>query len=126
MREQPLGPELLAIAGKVLREELLPLLPREKHYQALMLANAMAIAARQLAAGDGPAQAELARLQTLLDVSVDSTLTLHDQLLTQNSLLAQTIRARSSTLNAAQLAEHLWQTTCDKARESAPKALDGL
>lgn len=43
---------LLAVARDALRRELLPGLTAEQRYQAAMIANAMAIAARALAAGD--------------------------------------------------------------------------
>src|SRR5215475_11569411 len=47
---EPVDDALLAEARRVLLEELLPLLPAEKHYEARMAANAMAIAARERAA----------------------------------------------------------------------------
>ncbi len=40
---------LLAEARRVMLEDLLPLLPEDRHYEARMTANAMAIAARELA-----------------------------------------------------------------------------
>ncbi|MBV9655529.1 MAG: hypothetical protein JOZ42_13310 [Acetobacteraceae bacterium] len=46
MIEPPGGPALLDAARKTLLEELLPALPPDKHYAALMVANAMAIASR--------------------------------------------------------------------------------
>lgn len=47
--DRPGGAELLALARRTLLEELLPSLPDEKRYQALMLANALAIVGRELA-----------------------------------------------------------------------------
>lgn len=47
MREQPSSGELLKIARQVLKDDILPWLPKEQVYNALMVANAMAIAARQ-------------------------------------------------------------------------------
>jgi len=47
---EPGGEMLLAEARRVMLEELLPLLPADRHYEARMTANAMAIAARELAA----------------------------------------------------------------------------
>ena len=70
MRERPTGEELLIIARKVLREELLPLLPEERRYDALMVANAMAIAARQIAFGDAPERQERQELADLLGETV--------------------------------------------------------
>jgi hypothetical protein len=49
MNNRPYGSELLTVARRTLLRELLPLLPPEKAYEALMIANAMAIAARELA-----------------------------------------------------------------------------
>ncbi|TKR53858.1 acyl-CoA dehydrogenase [Allopusillimonas ginsengisoli] len=47
---RPAGDELLSVARRALLDELLPLLPEGKTYDVLMIANAMAIAARELAA----------------------------------------------------------------------------
>lgn len=58
MINQPDAQALLAQARKVLLQELLPLLPRERVYDALMMANAMAIAGRE-AAGGAAAQAQV-------------------------------------------------------------------
>lgn len=69
MRDRPDGADLLAIARKVLREDLIEALPAERRYEALMAANAMAIAARQLAAGEGLERDELNRLAKLLGES---------------------------------------------------------
>lgn len=46
---EPMGEMLLAEARRVMLEELLPLLPEDRHYEARMTANAMAIVARELA-----------------------------------------------------------------------------
>lgn len=59
MLEQPDGPALLRTAREVLLRELLPLLPERQQFQARMIANAMAIAAREAAAAAGPAAAAL-------------------------------------------------------------------
>ena len=47
MNNRPHGNELLAIARRTLLDELLPLIPADRKYDALMVANAMAIAARE-------------------------------------------------------------------------------
>lgn len=46
MTIRPTGPELLAVARETFVAELLPKLPRELRYTGLMVANAMAVAAR--------------------------------------------------------------------------------
>ncbi|HET9762371.1 MAG TPA: DUF6285 domain-containing protein [Casimicrobiaceae bacterium] len=48
MKVEPAGEELLRVARASLLETLLPLLPAESHYTARMVANAMAIAAREM------------------------------------------------------------------------------
>jgi hypothetical protein len=47
MQERPDGPDLLAAARETLLSRLLPALPAALQYEARMVANAMAIAARQ-------------------------------------------------------------------------------
>jgi len=66
MRELPSGAGLLDIARDVLREDLLPALPEGKRYQALMVANAMAIVMRQIEAGEGATDVERTALEVLL------------------------------------------------------------
>ncbi len=58
MRDGPEGRVLLAIARAELLATILPALPPERHYLARMIANAMAIAGRELA-DDGAAAAGL-------------------------------------------------------------------
>ncbi|TAL83770.1 MAG: acyl-CoA dehydrogenase [Candidimonas sp.] len=48
MNNRPYGNELLHAARQALLDGLLPLLPADRTYDALMVANAMAIAAREL------------------------------------------------------------------------------
>ncbi|MGH8494226.1 MAG: DUF6285 domain-containing protein [Moraxellaceae bacterium] len=114
MREHPDGAQLLAIAREVLRKELLPLLPKDKAYDALMIANAMGIAERQLQQGDVPQQQEKAGLSVLLDSQQD--------LAGLNREFAQGIRRGDFDENA-QARELLWEATLQRVRESAPKAL---
>lgn len=52
MSDRPFGDELLDVARATLLQELLPALPRELHYTARMIANAMAIARREHCADD--------------------------------------------------------------------------
>lgn len=51
MNVEPAGAELLRVARDELLEKLLPKLPDAERYAARMVANAMAIAARELARG---------------------------------------------------------------------------
>lgn len=59
MLEAPDAQDLLATAREALLQKLLPALPPELHYEARMAANAMAIAARALAADVAPVEARL-------------------------------------------------------------------
>ena len=62
--DRPDGAELLAVARATLLEDLLPELPQSRRYQALMIANAMAMARRELEsrslAAEGDALEQLA------------------------------------------------------------------
>lgn len=114
MREHPNGAELLAIAREVLRKELLPLLPKEKAYEVLMMVNAMGIAERQLMMGTQPQSQEQAELSLLLDQE--------GGLAELNKCFAKRIRA--GDFSASQEAQNLlWSTTVQRVRESSPKAL---
>lgn len=57
MHERPDPGELLAAARETVLGALLPHLPREKHYEARMVANALAIAGRALHAPPPPGDA---------------------------------------------------------------------
>ena len=110
MREQPDGRALLAIARTVLREQLLPLLPKDQHYSALMIANAMSIAERQLQYCDAPQQALVALLQKDGDL-----------VLLQRELVR---RIRLGWLDEQTEGQQLlWNMTEQRVRESAPKSL---
>jgi hypothetical protein len=65
MKVEPSARDLLEIARATLLAEIAPALPEAQRYGALMAANALAIAGRELAAPEGGA-AELARLAALL------------------------------------------------------------
>jgi hypothetical protein len=51
MSDQPDGRALLEVARRTLLDKVLPALPPDKTYDVLMIASAMAIAARELASG---------------------------------------------------------------------------
>jgi hypothetical protein len=59
MDDRPDGAELLAVARATLLEDLLPELPPAWRYQALMIANAMAMARRELEARSPAAEREV-------------------------------------------------------------------
>jgi len=114
MREQPDGAALLAIAREVLRRELLPLLPKDKAYDALMIVNAMGIAERQLQQGEGPMQEEHRRLEVLLGRS--------GELAVLNQVFSARIRAGDFD-ESKEAQAMLREFTLQRVRESAPKSL---
>lgn len=121
MRDRPTAPDLLETARQVFKERLLPALPREATYDALMVLNAMAIAQRQCTAGSTPEDAARNRLATLYG----SAAPLPDL----ERRLAADIRAGRFDPGTGEAApevyRHLWATTWAKALESCPKALKG-
>jgi len=131
MRDQPTGDQLLATARAVLRDELIPALPADKRHSALMIANAMAIAMRQLQRGDDAEREELAALDDLLSAPADGMAApgtrLRETLGERNRQLCQWIR--DGRADAGMLRErvhqHLLRTIRHKLAESNPKALAG-
>ncbi len=86
MRDQPQGAELLREARRTLLEELSGELPESRRYDVLLIASAMAIAAREMEAGEG-GEAERKGLQELLGPAPE------DELSALNDRLAADIRA---------------------------------
>lgn len=94
MREQPNGADLLATARQVMRTELMAALPPAQKHLALMVANAMAIAERELAQGEQGQQRELAALAALMASPVEpGGAGTETRLLALYRLLAGAIRA---------------------------------
>ncbi len=125
MNDIPDAIKLLAIARATLLDKLLPHVPEELRYDALMIANAMAIAVREQANGEAAAQAELARLRGLFDEPGASD-ALEAALDGYRKRLATDIRnGRFDDAERAALLTHLVQTAADELAISNPKALDG-
>ncbi|HJV26004.1 MAG TPA: DUF6285 domain-containing protein [Aromatoleum sp.] len=129
MRERPLGDELLDAARSVLRDELMPALPTDKRHAALMIANALAIAARQLKNGDASERMELSALEQLLSEPFgdngDNPAALREALVAANRKLAHWVRsgrADDGTMRDAVRA-HLASVARQKVAESNPKYL---
>ncbi len=126
MNDRPDAAELLAIARSTLLDELLPRLPADLRYTALMIANAMAVASREQAAGDADGQAELARLRGLFaeDGEPPPAAALKTALADYNQRLVNEIRnGRFDDIERAALLDHLEETTMDKVAIANPKAL---
>lgn len=114
MREHPNTAELLAIAREVLRNDVLPLLPKDKSYDMLMALNAIGIAERQVGFGEAPVKAIEAGLEKALGAA--------DSLDAQLRKLAHQIREGAIDNNEA-VKKLIWEMTVQRVRESAPKAL---
>jgi hypothetical protein len=95
MNNEPDGAELLRVAQKVLREHLLPGIAKQQRYEALMVANAMAIAARELEAGDTGLREELRMLTVLYGDTIvsQSGTSMKEKVARLNKRLAKDIRA---------------------------------
>lgn len=127
MNHRPNAQELLAIARDTFTAEILPALPEKLRYSGLMIANAMAIAQREIEAGEAPARAEFERLRKLFHERSQQLAgdALHAALAGYNHRFASEIRAgRFDDQERAVLLDHLRQTTAEKLAVSNPKALN--
>ncbi|WP_455231143.1 DUF6285 domain-containing protein [Geopseudomonas aromaticivorans] len=129
MRDYPTGAQLLESAEALLRAQLLPALPAEQRQNALMIARAMGIAARQLHAGEQAEREELAALQALLQSAECPTQPggeeLRAQLVEANRALGRLIRQGGADAGDvhAQVFRHLEQVARQKVAESNPRYL---
>jgi hypothetical protein len=123
VKVEPSSRDLLEIARATLLAEIAPALPEAQRYGALMAANALAIAARELTAPDAGA-AELARLAALLPQWAppgDG----HEALREGTARLAARIRAGAFDEGPAReaLLAHLRETVRARLATSNPRAL---
>lgn len=126
MNDRPEATELLDIARTTLLEAILPHLPEELRYNALMIASAMAIAGREHAASGADAESELGRLSALFAQRPPRVAgaELHAALASFNRRLVAAIRSgRFDGRERAALLEHLQQTGAAKLAVTNPKAL---
>ena len=126
MRDNPQADDLLQIAETTFRQEILPLLPTDKKYTALMIANAMRIAARQFGCIESNTAVEIAALSELLGgPTVDEG---PGALLNLNKQFAEAIRsgAFASGKDAHDKArEHLFTSVQNRLAEVNPKVISG-
>ncbi|GAB2908437.1 DUF6285 domain-containing protein [Paralcaligenes ginsengisoli] len=117
----PHGPELLHVARRTLLDELLPLLPPEKVYETRMIANAMAIAARELAQRDAAEQESTKRIRVFLQsIAADP-----HRAATEETLAALIKERRIGPAAQEPLHELLTDLTTAKLAISNPKYLSG-
>lgn len=119
MSDRPTGQDLLLTAREELMKRLLPALPADLRYQALMVANAMAIAARELEAGHAGDAREMTGLQKILE---------GEELDMEGSRKKLCAQIRAGRFDAGKpghkmLLQHLVETTRDKLVISNPKML---
>ncbi|HSQ80343.1 MAG TPA: DUF6285 domain-containing protein [Casimicrobiaceae bacterium] len=129
MSDIPDASNLLATAREVVVNDLLPALPSELRHAALMIANAMAISAREYRQGEEALRAETARLRELLASAAPAATApgaRHDtDPVALRRLLVAAIRAGAfddPPRNAA-LVDHLTRSSADWTAISNPKAL---
>src|SRR5712692_5824845 len=132
MSEHPDARDLLVTARETLLQKLLPSLPQELRYEALMVANSMAVAAREAELEEDTVRAELTGLAQLLPLVSVPDPTDFDAVATTvaeaNRRLSQNIRAGAydrDTAKIAALLGHLREITRRKLAISNPKALRG-
>jgi hypothetical protein len=131
MTERPEAADLLDEARRILLEILLPLLPQDRRYEGLMVANAMAIASRDARMGDELLRAEVRGLATLLDAlgAADGpTKELRVKLQDLERQLAQDVRRGAYDTPGPRrdaVRTYLQASTQGRARISNPKALAG-
>lgn len=113
MREKPSGEDLLEIAREVLKNDLLPALPKEHHYSALMIANAMSIVMRQIQADETSPDPETTELSQLIGEN--------GELEDLNRTLA--IRIRNGEISGKEVWGILNSISKRKVSESNPKYL---
>ena len=113
-------PDLLEVARAALRADLLPALPPERRYHGAMIANALAVASRELRLGPAAREAEQHALAALLG-STDQALGelrrslchgiragLHDgeRSATLRAILREAVRRRLEISNPEHLTKH--------------------
>ena len=129
MRVRPEAKDLLALARKVLREDLIEHLPADQRYEALMAANAIAISLRQLEEGESDDAAEAKAVAALLGDSVDDDVSGNDA----HAALTRLYQRLGQDIRAGQLdpgcpgreaaLQHLRTITKQRVGHSNPKAL---
>ena len=128
MHNLPESSELLLVARKTLLDEIRPMLDESAKYTIAMIANAMAIAAREAEVGETPALAALARLDRIYGVQRRE---LHGQALRQE--LADQERQLADDIRIGQfdapgdrrraVLDHLRNMVIARLQVSNPKSL---
>lgn len=126
MNDRPGALDLIETARDTFTNAVLPTLSGELRYTALMIANAMGIALREIDAAHTPLRAEWWRLCKLFGESSPPPggTALHRTLAHYNQRLVRAIRAgRFDGEERAAMMLHLRRTTEEKLAVSSPKAI---
>jgi hypothetical protein len=114
MRDLPTGLDLMALARRLLLEEILPLVPEERRPDLRLAATSMAIAAREVANGDAPLEEISGMLAALYGEGADLDRLSGD--LRKGAF--ETSGSRERAVRAI-----LWRLTILKLREGNPQFL---
>ncbi|WP_029011206.1 DUF6285 domain-containing protein [Azospirillum halopraeferens] len=128
MRNDPDARRLLAAALDAYRAEVLPVVPPERRYTALMIANAMAIAARELDGLDAAGHAMMAAMIPLVGSDADESLSgaaLSDRVDALQRRLCADIAAGAYDRDAGALLDCLDATVRARLAIANPKLLEG-
>ena len=126
MQDRPTPEELLSYARKVLLDSILPTTPDDKRIEVLMIASAMDMGRRAAARGEAPLRTELIALCKIYETDEPKSKNLQATVLHLNQQLVADIRAGTfDPLDPrhTEVRDHLFETVCDKLRESKPKHL---
>lgn len=130
MTDKPDAAALLEEARRTFVKILLPLLPTERRYDGLMVANAMDIAAREAGQGDAALRERVALLAALFSASTAATgENLHAPLSRLEARLGREIRAGLCDAPGARrdaVRDYLRRSAIARLRLSNPKALANL
>ncbi len=124
----PNTPDLLLAAREALLERLAPRLPEDCRLDALVIANILAIAAREARAGESERRAALARLRALYgDAGGEDGTDDEARLVALTRRLAADIRARAFDGDPGRfeaMRSHLVETTIAALRVNNPRYLE--
>ena len=125
MNDRPTPLELIQIANDTLAREVLPGAKPEQLYPLRMIANALSIAARELAGHDQDAADDRRGLNLLYNTSKNDDMLFHDDK-ARNRQFAQDIRGgafENNIAREAQLRQHLVITARRKLAAAYPKGV---
>jgi hypothetical protein len=130
MQDEPSAEELLRVARETLRRKLIAALPERNRLDALIIANVMAIAAREAAFGEQPLRHELARLSALFGEGPppgDDRAEVSDAVDRLSRRLSAALREgmfEGDSVRMDQVKAHLIETTLQKLRVNNPRYLE--